>query len=343
MSNNDILTSAHIPVPGIYPISSTEAIITQGAPVIHWAFARPDSLTPNGTEITKIFAKVSDPQGLGDIQRVKVDCQPIGKDSVVLMYDDGTHGDSVPFDSIFTRDSVSPAIGIPPGSYYLEIEARDLANVCARDLLHLFIEDIQPPEFNTYTIYDTTFTGPFVLKSEITDYSGIAKDSLYYRINQGIFTAVGKDSVSGGIYCYTIPQQSVFDTIYYYLAAVDIFNNRGFDPENAPDSLYHFIILPGGILVNGTAIPGRFNLRIFPNPSLGRFNIFFHTDKNSDGKIRVFDVTGRLVKQWDRIQEMKHIIWNSTDNKGNRLPAGVYFLRMEGKNCSRMEKAIILR
>ncbi|MEO0216756.1 MAG: T9SS type A sorting domain-containing protein [candidate division WOR-3 bacterium] len=343
MNSNDILTSEHLPVPGIYPISSTEAMITQDAPIIHWAYARPDSIMPNGMEVTKISAKVSDPQGLGDIQRVKVDCQPIGGDSVVLMYDDGTHGDSIPFDSIFTRDSVTVVVGIPPGDYYLEIEAMDLANVCARELLHIFIKDIQPPEFNTYVLYDTSFTGPFILRSEITDYSGVAKDSLYYRVNQGIFTEVSKDSVSGGIYYYKIPQQNILDTIYYYLAALDAFNNRGTDPANVPDSLYHFVILPIGISLSPVITPERTYLRISPNPSHGKVKIRFGSNKRDDIRIRVFDVTGRLVRQWDGIQGMESIAWDCTDGVGKRLSSGVYFLVFEGTDCYWLEKLVILR
>ncbi len=346
MSANDILTSTHLPVPGIYPISSTQALITQGAPVIHWAYAEPESIAPDSMEITTVLAKVTDPQGPGDIQRVKIDCQPIGGDTVVLMYDDGTHGDSLPLDSIFTRDSIIVDSGVLPGSYYLEVEAMDLADTCTRTLLHLYVKDIYPPQFNTQTITDTAFCGPFVIKSEITDFSGIFTDSLYYKVNQGLFNAVSKDSISGGIYYYTIPEQSVWDTIYYYLSATDNQNNRGTDPVNAPNSLFSFVILPTAI-TEMKAQKEKFNIRIYPNPTRNRVNIQLTGLTNAKRIIlKIYDVTGRLVKDFPRLTlniERSTVLWDGSDDSGRRLPAGVYFMRLEAGDYKKVEKAVLLR
>lgn len=332
LNSNDILTSNHLPVPGIYPISSTQARITQDAPVIHWAYASPESIAPNMIEMTRVFAKVSDPQGLGDIQWVRVDCQEIGGDSSLLMYDDGTHGDSIAQDSIYTRDSIQVAIGTLPGNYYLPVTAMDLADTTTRTLVYLFVKDIQPPQFNTQPLNDTSFIGPHIVKSGIIDFSGIFTDSLYHRRNSGPYNAVTHDSISGGIYYFQIPAGVANDTFYYYLSAIDNRGNRGTDPVNAPDSVYRFVILPGpGI--NEYSVQSRYlDFRVYPIPAKGNVNIVFNIrDVNEKNlSLKIYDVTGRLVKYLPL--PPNYVKWTGTDDFGRKLPGGIYFIVLSIKD-----------
>lgn len=61
--------------------------------------------------------------------------------------------------------------------------------------------------------------------------------------------------------------------------------------------------------------------------------------------IRVHDIAGRLVKQWNHltIQLSNHIVWDGRDDDNRILPAGVYFVVLETGSDEIMEKAILVR
>jgi len=61
--------------------------------------------------------------------------------------------------------------------------------------------------------------------------------------------------------------------------------------------------------------------------------------------LRIYDATGRLVRQWDygttRLSDC--ILWDGTDDAGYKLPSGVYFIHLRHLDNTRLEKAVILR
>ncbi len=62
--------------------------------------------------------------------------------------------------------------------------------------------------------------------------------------------------------------------------------------------------------------------------------------------IRIYDVAGRLVKDLSRLTvngKRSTIIWDGSDDLGRRLPAGVYFVRLEAGEFSEIEGAVFLR
>jgi predicted extracellular nuclease len=82
----------------------------------------------------------------------------------------------------------------------------------------------QPPQIGT--LY--RFPYPLVpgmaqvdVRAAITDDTLVVKDSLYYRLYPGSFTAVGRDSLIGTNYWYHIPGYPVADSIEYFVAAQD--------------------------------------------------------------------------------------------------------------------------
>ncbi|MGB9719866.1 MAG: S8 family serine peptidase [bacterium] len=68
-------------------------------------------------------------------------------------------------------------------------------------------------------------------------------------------------------------------------------------------------------------------------------------------RLAIYDVSGRLVRQWDYksttqnrgIRQSDCIVWDTKDNAGRRLSAGVYFVRLESGDFKQVEKAILLR
>ena len=86
-------------------------------------------------------------------------------------------------------------------------------------------------------------------------------------------------------------------------------------------------------------------LQVYPNPFSERVDIRFNIEqppsdriKNTESKI--YNVSGKLVKKFNRESSMA---WDGTDNSGNRLPSGVYFLKFQAGDYSATEKLLLIR
>lgn len=210
--------------------------------------------------------------------------------------------------------------------------------------------DNEPPYFtNTTRWTDTSFTGPFPVQSKITDVSGIDSVYLYYRINSGAWQRLMMTHQGNNIYLATIPSQPLYSTVNYYLWARDkwVNPNSGCDPVGAPTSGYYsFYIRPIGISENNNVKVIAFG--IHPNPFRDKLTIKFQiseTKAQANYNLRIYDATGRLVRQWDneRVRGTDQILWYGDDDYGRHLPAGVYFVRFEDGDFRQIEKVILLR
>jgi len=67
----------------------------------------------------------------------------------------------------------------------------------------------------------------------------------------------------------------------------------------------------------------------------------------SDINLKIYDVSGRIIKSFNLesciVNQVSAVIWDGTDDSGRRLPAGVYFVRLETGDFKQIEKAILLR
>jgi hypothetical protein len=198
--------------------------------------------------------------------------------------------------------------------------------------------DMRCPDFANTTIWpDTNYLGPFIVKTTITDSTGIGADSLFYRINSGPFLGTGHDSIVADDYFYTIPAVAQPCTLGYLLwaedsfsvaNAVDIWNT---DPICAPESTYYKFIASTAVDEYGNLTVPQMFLTCEPNPFTGDLRIKFQIpDVKSQISLRIFDKTGRLVKQFNdlAIQPFNQVIWVGSDGMGHAVPAGVYFINL---------------
>jgi hypothetical protein len=83
-------------------------------------------------------------------------------------------------------------------------------------------------------------------------------------------------------------------------------------------------------------------LKIYPNPCRGTTDIRWEITDNSEKTktLKVYDMTGRLVKSFTDIGHQSSVIWNGTDQSGRPVPAGVYFV--EAKAGAVTETRILL-
>jgi hypothetical protein len=75
-------------------------------------------------------------------------------------------------------------------------------------------------------------------------------------------------------------------------------------------------------------------LEIYPNPFRELINISFSRGQSIDAiELRIYDVTGRMVRSFPVVDlcnpknSVVSVCWNGTDDRGNRVSAGIYFVR----------------
>lgn len=90
------------------------------------------------------------------------------------------------------------------------------------------------------------------------------------------------------------------------------------------------------------------SLSIAPNPFHHYTDIRYRiTDDGSGAGIRIFDITGRLVKEFNDSSPVAggflSVLWDGTDCRGLRLPQGVYFIYLIAGDRFETEKAIFLK
>lgn len=100
-----------------------------------------------------------------------------------------------------------------------------------------------------------------------------------------------------------------------------------------------------GILEN--PLPSVLRLRrVSPNPSLSIVSIYYDLPYKTSISLKVYDATGRLVKtliMGSQEPGYKSIIWKGLDNRGKRVPPGIYFLRMLTPEYKKVEKLILYK
>ncbi len=105
--------------------------------------------------------------------------------------------------------------------------------------------DIAGPTITT-TIHEATSDtiGPYTITATITDPSGLAEKTLYYRTFGQDFTPVTLTPVTGDSYTGDIPGQGYVTRVEYYVSARDGAGITSTDPPGAPTTRYSFYVAP---------------------------------------------------------------------------------------------------
>ena len=83
-------------------------------------------------------------------------------------------------------------------------------------------------------------------------------------------------------------------------------------------------------------------LQISPNPFRVRVDIRWQIADNSGVNLKIYDATGRMVKDFKHVTNQQ-IFWNGTDDLNRNLPSGVYFLKFQAGDYSATEKLLLIR
>uniref|UniRef100_A0A7V3RIM3 T9SS type A sorting domain-containing protein n=1 Tax=candidate division WOR-3 bacterium TaxID=2052148 RepID=A0A7V3RIM3_UNCW3 len=96
---------------------------------------------------------------------------------------------------------------------------------------------------------------------------------------------------------------------------------------------------------------GALRLVIYPNPFGNHLEIKFQipeqgvaSSQKSVVSLKIYDATGRLVRCLALdAKRLAPVVWDGTDDSGRKLPAGIYFIRVESDEFKETEKVILLR
>ena len=170
----------------------------------------------------------------------------------------------------------------------------------------------------------------------------------------GFTGGLNTDSVTGGIYKYKGPALgyscgSNHTYMCHHGHTICVANNK------ILQHLFHGDYL--GACVSGYAINNKLSfensatktnkeLTVFPNPISNSATILFSLAHPGKASLKIFDITGRLIKtlvNGETTQGNHQVQWNANDEKGNAVPAGIYFLRLDLGNYSETRKLLIAR
>jgi len=110
---------------------------------------------------------------------------------------------------------------------------------------------------------------------------------------------------------------------------------------------------PVGIEENRITESSFTNFKIYPNPFSDKVSIVLSAECKEATtlgsmpfapSIRIYDATGRIVKSFPITNyqlPIKQITWDGTDDKGDKINAGIYFLKVKGSN--QVQKVVLLR
>ncbi len=92
------------------------------------------------------------------------------------------------------------------------------------------------------------------------------------------------------------------------------------------------------------------SLEIHPTIARQILNINYYTGQNpEDAELKIYDATGRLIRSFPIInlcnpnRSVVSVYWNGIDDLGSKVPAGIYFIRLETPDHTITKKAILLR
>jgi hypothetical protein len=83
-----------------------------------------------------------------------------------------------------------------------------------------------------------------------------------------------------------------------------------------------------------------------PNPFRDATNLSFNMPQNGRAVVRVYDVSGKLVRTVDdsfREAGPHQVLWDGRSGNGDTVANGVYFVRLETAGDSRTRKVVLLR
>ncbi len=228
------------------------------------------------------------------------------------------------------------------------------------------LDNWTPVILHTQPFTMTSLTTAITMKAKITD-NGIIRNwtneapLLYYRksTNGGTtwsaYSSVNYTAVNLDTFSFVIPASVIGTTVQYYFAAQDIAlptpkmvtlpdGGSGVTPpgSTAPPTRFQYIVAMVGIEPVSNEIPDVFKLHTnYPNPFNPITKIKFDIAKNTNAKLLVYDVLGRVVETLVN-GELKAGRYE-VDFDGYSLSSGVYFYKLVTSDFVDTKKMLMIK
>ena len=202
-----------------------------------------------------------------------------------------------------------------------------MGNAATSDKARFAIDTQKPLISNTTQLQDTSFTGPYEVKTSINE-DNLREAKLIYLINSDSGATELSYTGTGNYWQASIPAlQDTVDTvlIQYCILAQDSALNESRDPaENASNKWYSFRFLPKGLEEAGES---KLKIKLV-NPS-SRLELRL----NKEASISIYDVTGRLIYASKKPEKELSL----------RLPSSIYFVKAETSKEKIIKKVAVIK
>ncbi len=248
----------------------------------------------------------------------------------------------------------------PDNSYGWGIIDASLSVDSARKL-----DNTPPVILHTQPFTNTVSNDAVVMKAKITD-NGIIRNwanqapLLYYRksTNAGAtwtpFTPISYSALNLDTFSFSITGSVSGTHVQYYFAAQDIAKpvkmatlpegGNGINPPgiNPPPNIFLYTVGVIGIEPVSTEIPSAFKLYSnYPNPFNPVTKIKFDIAKQTNAKLSVYDMLGRIVKVLVN-EDLSAGIYE-INFEGSSLSSGVYFYKLETGYFADTKKMLMVK
>jgi uncharacterized repeat protein (TIGR02543 family) len=98
--------------------------------------------------------------------------------------------------------------------------------------------------------------------------------------------------------------------------------------------------------MKASSVRGESTVKVYPNPFNTTLNIIFSMSCNDQARISVYNINGELkhiISYSGNYEGVHNLSWDGTDNYGNRLPDGLYLIRVETRYYQTSEKVLLLK
>jgi hypothetical protein len=217
---------------------------------------------------------------------------------------------------------------------------------------------------NYEQVYQIDIRGLFAFttgKMRFCDLDGDGKKDLF--LANGDFVFCIKNNDVGSYYFDFIKLLPLIDTTYSVqlidrIDAADLDGDEVYEivanhylyfpsDESAYYSVFHKRNRVSGVDDNDNPIPEKFNLYYnYPNPFNPETHIKFHLPSEARVSLSIYNVLGEEIKQLlneTRLSGEYEITWNGTDNKGDSVPSGIYFITMTANKYSKTIKSLLIK
>lgn len=227
------------------------------------------------------------------------------------------------------------------------------------------LDTTKPTILHTQPFTTTNITDTITLKAVIKD-NGIIRYTraneaprIYYRKNSGsgwsTFTGALYSSVVKDTFYFKIPGSGYITQVEYYFAAQDIklptplvstlpAGGSGVNPPGStpPSIRFMYTVTPASNIKNENNIATEYKLYDnYPNPFNPTTTIKFSIKENTTVSLKLYDITGKLVKEIFKGNLNSGIYSILLD--GSDLTSGIYFINFIAGNYTENKKVLLYK